>query len=79
MGFSRQEYWSGVSLPSPTVPCYRGANSALEDGTPGWEVFVCGGGVLPGVEGGVALHAGVVPSLATPEPPRDLTGPHPAA
>ena len=22
MGFSRQEYWSGVPLPSPTVHCY---------------------------------------------------------
>ena len=62
-----------------TVPFYRGANSALKDGTPGWQVFVCGGGVLPGMEEGVALHAGVVPGLATPEPPRDLTGPHPAA
>ena len=22
MGFSRQEYWSGVPLPSPTMECY---------------------------------------------------------
>ena len=30
MGFSRQEYWSGVPLPSPNVPLGRGKNSLYQ-------------------------------------------------
>ena len=35
MGFSRQEYWSGVPLPSPLVPKQKGVASKLVFRPPG--------------------------------------------
>ena len=42
MGFSRQEYWSGVPLPSPGVSGYVPPNSQVEALNPSVMVFAGG-------------------------------------
>ena len=48
MGFSRQEYWSGVPLPSPDLKISRGNKTEKNEGKPGRKISLCKG---PGWEG----------------------------
>ena len=47
-GFSRQEYWSGVPLPSPDLKISRGNKTEKNEGKPGRKISLCKG---PGWEG----------------------------
>ena len=56
MGFSRQEYWSGVPLPSPKKVMQKAANKKRVDGT---SLAVQGLTLLPGdFAGNIDLNPG---------------------